>query len=170
MNTPLQIRLMSLADIDQVVAIEEISFKTAWTEDLFVRELLENQAARYLVIEDGGRILAYAGIWLIVGEGHITNLAVHPESRGQGLGKAMLGALLRLAACYGIQAATLEVRPSNKEALGLYHGFGFVVEGRRPGYYSDTQEDALLMWKRNITEVEVDEEECHGIFGVLYEE
>ncbi|MCL2497405.1 MAG: ribosomal protein S18-alanine N-acetyltransferase [Symbiobacteriaceae bacterium] len=169
MKEEYNVRLMQLFDLPQVHAIEELSFPSPWSRESLTNELTRNPVARYIVIENQGEILAYAGIWLILEEGHITNVAVHPKYRRQGLGRAVLERLLRLARCYGIQATTLEVRPSNLVAINLYLSFGFEITGERPGYYTDTNEDALLLWKRDIQKIEVSEKECISVYGWLPE-
>ena len=160
------LRPMHLDDLDQICNIERLSFPTPWEIPSFVRELTENPVARYIVMESQGQIIAYAGVWLLLDEGHITNIAVHPAYRGRGWGREIVMNLLKLCACSGIRAVTLEVRPSNAVALKLYAGLGFRVTGVRKGYYTDTKEDALLMWKEEIDQIAVSEEECRDVFGV----
>ena len=92
-------------------------------------------------------IMGYVGLWLIAGEGHITNVAVHPDHRRGGVAKVLLKLILDACEEQGIKDVTLEVRPSNEAALGLYRGFGFKEEGRRPKYY-ENGEDALILWRR----------------------
>jgi ribosomal-protein-alanine N-acetyltransferase len=105
----------------------------------------KNACARYLVAEEDGRIVAYGGAWMILEEGHITNIAVDEAYRGRGIGKALLAALMQYAANLGVQYLTLEVRKSNAVARGLYESFGFQPLGVRKRYYEDNGEDALLM-------------------------
>ena len=111
-------------------------------------ELCDNALARYFTVRDGDRAVAYGGMWLIFNEAHITNLAVHPEYRGKGIGRLLLKGMIDYGLSNGIQSFTLEVRESNKAAIGLYSKLGFKKAGSRKGYYSDTKEDAVIMWLR----------------------
>lgn len=163
------IRLMTIEDIEEVCAIELLSFATPWTKESFQQELLTNKLARYLVLVRDGHIVAYAGIWLVLREGHITNVAVHPQYRGLGLGRRIVAEILKLACCFGVEEATLEVRPSNEAAIALYRSFNFQENGLRKGYYTDTNEDALIMWKYDVAETPVSEEECRDVYGLCYE-
>ena len=143
-------RPMTLADINQVNAIEQVSFPTPWPETAFYYELTQNKTALCWVAEwieaDQTPILvADIVIWLILDEAHIGTLAVRPEYRGQSIAQRLLARALVEAARSGATHALLEVRVSNQAALNLYRKFGFEVVGIRPGYYHDTQEDALLM-------------------------
>ena len=139
------IRRMTLRDVLPVYEIEVETFATPWTEDDFRREMTENRCARYLVAEVSGRVADYAGAWCILEEGHVTDLAVAAELRGQGVGGALLTALMQYAANLGVQYLTLEVRRSNRVAQRLYASAGFQPVGVRKRYYEDNGEDALLM-------------------------
>jgi len=141
-----QFRSMVPTDVPEVLVVERLSFSSPWSEQSFISELLYNEAAHYFVLERNGHIAAYAGLWAIVGEGHITNIAVHPALRGHGLGRKLVEGLMEEAQSLKCTRCTLEVRPSNTEAIKLYESFGFHSVGRRPGYYQDTGEDALIMW------------------------
>lgn len=109
-------------------------------------ELLENRRAHYLVVADGRRAVGYIGLWLIAGEGHVTNVAVHPDYRGLGLGRRLMEAMVELCRQHKARRMTLEVRRSNFVAQNLYKSLGFVFCGTRRGYYRDNGEDALIMW------------------------
>jgi [ribosomal protein S18]-alanine N-acetyltransferase len=139
---------MSIEDLDEVLEIERLSFKTPWSRAAFRYEITQNRVARCLVVRTDGSIAGYLCLWEIGHEIHITNLAVHPRWRGQGLARALLHAMLEEGRARGVTLAFLEVRPSNTEALGLYESLGFSVIGRRKGYYFDTGEDALVMETR----------------------
>lgn len=141
---------MTVSDIDEVVAIEQLSFRTPWSRNAFYGELTQNPVAMYIVGRIEGRIVCYAGTWLIHGEAHITNVAVHPEARGRNVGEALCVYLMAEAASRGMSRATLEVRVSNEAAQRLYRKLGFCPVGVRPGYYTDTNEDALIMWKDGL--------------------
>lgn len=153
----LTFRPMTLEDIDEVLAIEQKSFFTPWSRNAFVGELTQNPLALYLVGHMGENIVCYAGSWLIHGEAHITNIAVHPNYRGLNIGEAMCRSLLVEVAARGMVKATLEVRVSNTVAQNLYRKLGFNSVGVRPGYYTDTNEDAIIMWKDNIDKPEGDQ-------------
>ena len=141
------VREMELSDIDSVVDIEKNSFPIPWTKGTFISELKRNKLARYYVVEVDGRVVGYAGLWLIMNEAHITNIAIHPKYRGKGMGKKLVGELIEEILKINIYRITLEVRPSNAAALALYKKFGFVPCGIRPEYYRDNNEDAIIMWR-----------------------
>lgn len=142
----LEIRFMQLSDLDQVVEVDHFSFTTPWTREAFYHELLHNRLAYYLVAELGERVVGYCGTWVVPPEAHVTNIAVHPQFRGQKIGEQLLRALMVVAWYKGASKMTLEVRVSNQVAQNLYHKLGFRIEGRRPKYYTDNQEDAFIMW------------------------
>ena len=137
---------MQAKHLSGVLAIEQESFPTPWSRYAFYGELL-NDFAFYIVAVCGDKVIGYAGMWLILDEAHITNLAVHPDYRQRGIGRSLMQELENKAVLHGAGSMTLEVRPSNNIAKGLYSSLGFSQEGRRRGYYSDTGEDALIMWK-----------------------
>jgi len=139
-------RYLKEEDIDQILKIEELSFATPWTRQSFENELNLNQFAIYLVLEKEGQIVGYCGMWLIVDEAHITNIAVLPEFRGQKLGEAILRMIMEVAKKKGAKTMTLEVRISNTVAQSLYRKLGFMNGGIRKNYYTDNYEDALVMW------------------------
>ncbi|MCI0546686.1 MAG: ribosomal protein S18-alanine N-acetyltransferase [Candidatus Rokubacteria bacterium] len=141
----LDIGAMTTEDLDAVLAIERVSFKTPWSAAAFRYELTRNRVARCIVSRADGQVTGYLCLWEIGPEIHITNLAVHPAWRRRGIGRALLVPTLEGARRRGVKLAVLEVRPSNTEALGLYESLGFRVIGRRKGYYFDTGEDALVM-------------------------
>ncbi|WP_123041871.1 ribosomal protein S18-alanine N-acetyltransferase [Cohnella candidum] len=139
-------RGMTLDDVGTIVQIERESFTAPWSEEAFRTELTQNHFARYMVLERDGAILGYGGMWLIVDEAHVTNIAIREPYRGQGLGELLLRELMRTASWLGAKRMTLEVRVSNNTAQSLYRKLGFYPSGLRPRYYSDNQEDALIMW------------------------
>ena len=106
-----------------------------------------NKAALYFCAVTGGKAVGYAGMWKVFDEGHITNIAVHPEFRNAGVGSALIEALISAAKENGITSLTLEVRKSNLPALALYRKYGFRECGIRKSYYTDNNEDAIIMWK-----------------------
>lgn len=136
---------MTVDDIADVHKIERASFPVPWPAFAFRQELETNRMARYLIARATDETVAYAGVWLMVDEAHVTSFAVLPSWRRQGLGGRLLVALLDLAFEMGASVATLEVRLSNQPAQALYGRFGFRPVGLRPRYYSDNGEDALIM-------------------------
>ncbi len=146
----LNIRAMELTDVDAVLQVEKASFVTPWSRAAFEAEVGDNDLACYLVAEADGQVIGYAGMWLILDEAHVTNVALLPAYRGRGLGSTLMGALCEVAKTVGARRMTLEVRPSNLAAQRLYGKLGFEVRGVRPGYYTDTKEDALIMWRDRL--------------------
>lgn len=141
------VREMHEKDIDGVLRIEKLSFATPWSREAFVIEMTTNKLAKYIVAEKDGSIVGYAGLWFIIDEGHITNIAVDPQYRGQGIGALLVEELINISEKKGITNLTLEVRVSNTAAKSLYKKYGFQDCGIRPGYYADTKEDAIIMWR-----------------------
>lgn len=139
------IRRMELKDLDTVAAIEAATFARPWSRNSFEQELTRNVAARYLVAELEGKVVGYAGAWIILDESHITNIAIEESRRGQGIGKQLTAGLMQYLSNLGAAYATLEVRVSNERAQNLYKGLGFVSVGKRKKYYEDNNEDAYLM-------------------------
>jgi [ribosomal protein S18]-alanine N-acetyltransferase len=141
-----RIRRMTAADVPVVAQLDRMSFSLPWPEHSFYYEVQDNPAARCFVGEtEAGRIVAMVISWLIVDELHVATIAVHPEFRRQGIGQCLLDEALRDGRAAGIQHALLEVRAGNTAAQALYRKFGFEVAGRRPKYYKDNGEDAILM-------------------------
>lgn len=153
------IRRMTRRDIDTVTAIEAAVFAIPWSRESFRREIEENVAARYLVAEKDGRVIGYAGAWVILDECHITNIAILEEERGNGYGKTLTGALMQHVSNLGAVYATLEVRVSNLRAQHLYEELGFIRVGKRKKYYEDNGEDAYLMVCERMPEVDPNFEE-----------
>jgi len=148
MADPISMAAMTLDDLDEVLAIERVSFQTPWSRTAFRYELTQNRVARSLVVRVGRDLAGYLCLWEIGHEVHITNLAVDPRFRRRGVARALLGQTMEDARQRGVELLFLEVRPTNVEALALYESFGFSVIGRRKGYYFDTGEDALVMEAR----------------------
>ncbi|NLW91223.1 MAG: ribosomal protein S18-alanine N-acetyltransferase [Syntrophomonadaceae bacterium] len=137
---------MTLMDIDAIIRIENESFTLPWSRESYIGEL-NNHFANYLVVDYEGDVIAYGGIWVVFEEGHITNVAVDPEYRNAGVGHALMEELERVARQKKATRILLEVRPSNMSALALYRGMGYLDSGLRKGYYSDNNEDAIVMTK-----------------------
>lgn len=137
---------MTGEDIKSVYDVECKSFITPWSLKSFTSEIYNNNMAKYLVAKIDGKVVGYGGMWIILDEGHITNIAVHPDHRGKKIGDALVKALINLAGENDVKRMTLEVRPSNWTAINLYKKYGFKEAGVRKGYYQDTGEDAIIMW------------------------
>lgn len=138
-------------DLEGIYAIEVESFASPWSKESLALDL-ENPLSYYVVLEEDGDLLAYGAFMVLVDEGHILNLAVAKDYRGQGHGKTLMEAMIQAAQDRGLRAMTLEVRPSNKPALGLYDLYGFEIKGRRKNYYGDNHEDAYILWKEDLCE------------------
>ena len=146
----LHIRSMQLDDLSQVLAIDSQSFTLPWPESAYRYELLENPCSFLMVAEieqsEVGRlIVGVVVVWMILDEAHIATIAVHPEFRGQGIASRLMVSVMRDAIQLEARLATLEVREQNTAAQRLYQRFGFDIVGRRPRYYKDNLEDALIM-------------------------
>ena len=139
------IRKMTLADVEQVSAIDQVSFSLPWPKSSFHFELTDNPASRCWVVEVDGRVAAMLVAWLIVDEIHIATIATHPDFRKQGIGKKLLSHVLQAAKAEGALTSFLEVREGNDAAIAMYEKFGYVESGRREGYYKDNDETAILM-------------------------
>ncbi len=137
---------MHMEDLDDIEEIERLSFSIPWPRQAFVQELSQNRLARYFTVRDNNKAIAYGGMWFILDEAHITNLAVHPLHRRKGIGRTLLREMIDYGVSNEIKSFTLEVRESNQGAMKLYKDMGFVKAGIRKGYYSDTKEDAVIMW------------------------
>ncbi|MDQ2663168.1 MAG: ribosomal protein S18-alanine N-acetyltransferase [Candidatus Eremiobacteraeota bacterium] len=150
--TPPQLDIASMdeTDIREVVRIEAQSFSTTWPADAFVRELHENKLAHYFIGRFEDRAVAYGGLWVILEDSHVTTIAVDPGFRGRKFGEVMLLKLLDEAIERGASWITLEVRETNVVAQNLYRKYGFTVVSTRKGYYSDNDENALVMWAGNL--------------------
>ena len=145
------LRLVNLAEahLQDVARIEKASNPSPWSEESFRAEL-KNPHSIFLVAMIGQEVVAFGGLWLVVDEAHITTLAVEPARRGQGIGKKLMQELLNIAHAKGMTCSTLEVRAGNEAALALYHSLGYVSVSCRRKYYPDNDEDAVVMWLRQI--------------------
>ena len=141
---------MKLADIHDLMEIEQLSFPTPWSKDLFVKEYHSRFSkvflaqSRYLKKQ---KVLGYIFLWFVFDEVHILNLACHPHFRRQNVATALLEHCLNLFCSSGTKKVFLEVRESNHGARALYAKFGFKPIGLRKGYYTDTREDAIVMFR-----------------------
>ncbi len=175
-DIPFIVDQMGLDDIEQVMAIEKAAFSAPWSARAYHYELTENPNAHFFVVYLRGAgvepapagwwarllrwvrgpvrsarfIVGYGGFWQVLDEAHISTIAVRPEFRQLGIGKLLMVTMLKHAIALEAERATLEVRVSNQAAQGLYRLYGFEVTGRRPRYYSDNFEDALIMTVKGI--------------------
>lgn len=142
------VRKMKKDDLDRVSQIEKECFSTPWSRDSF-EDMIDNEAALYMVAEDNGYIVANCGVIIAAGEGDICNVAVDPSYRKRGIAKLLLTRVMEEASKeMAVLSFTLEVRRSNTAAISLYEKLGFVNEGIRPGFYTSPKEDAVIFWKR----------------------
>ncbi|BDR68182.1 ribosomal-protein-alanine acetyltransferase [Clostridium tetani] len=136
--------------IEEIFNINKLSFLAPWSIQSIEKEILSNPHALYIVAIKDNKILGYGGLWIILDEGHVTNIAIHPNYRQLGIASLVLSTLIKESKNRGVNSITLEVRKSNSVAQNLYQKFGFVEEGCRKHYYSDNLEDAIIMWKHDI--------------------
>lgn len=141
----LVIRKMTVDDVPAVIELDKMSFSLPWPERSFRFELTDNPASRCWVAETEQRIVGMIVVWLLVDEAHVATLATHPDFRRRGIGKRLLAYALRHLINEGAQSSFLEVRASNMPAQEMYRKFGYEESGRRPRYYKDNDEDAILM-------------------------
>jgi ribosomal-protein-alanine N-acetyltransferase len=140
--------LVSPSEIEAILAVEHASFTNPWTREMYLAEL-QNAGVSYFYVarDEHGTVIGFCSFWRLVDEVHINNLAVLPERRREGVGSALLARVLREGVRLGAARATLEVRRSNQAARHLYERFGFTVAGVRVRYYSNPEEDALVLWR-----------------------
>ena len=140
------IRKMQREDVEEVYQIELLSFSAPWSKESLFYELEQNLFAKYLVVEFEGKVIGYCGLWVIMDDAQITNIAVHPDYRNMKIGEALLRFSIQLSKEMNAKRLSLEVRVSNHIAQSLYKKVGFLSGGIRKRYYTDNQEDALVMW------------------------
>ncbi|MHA6260090.1 ribosomal protein S18-alanine N-acetyltransferase [Sporosarcina sp. CAU 1771] len=146
MDNEIYYREMVHEDIPSVVKIEEESFSTPWTEEIFQHEMNGNEYAYYVVAEKDKQVIGHCGMWIVLDECHITNVAVLKHQRGFGVGEGLMREAIAFCEEMDVRLMTLEVRVSNETAQNLYRKLGFKDGGIRKNYYSDDHEDALVMW------------------------
>ncbi|WP_442853223.1 ribosomal protein S18-alanine N-acetyltransferase [Bacillus sp. EB01] len=142
----LSFRYMKEEDLDRIMIIEKESFTLPWSREAFYNELHHNQYAVYIILEEKGEPIGYCGVWIVVDEAHITNIAILPQYRGRRLGEALLRKVMETSKQMGATSMTLEVRVSNLPARNLYRKLGFQDGGIRKNYYTDNGEDGIVMW------------------------
>jgi len=131
--------------IDQLCEVENACFNIPWSRDALLDDMSKNLFAEYIAAVVDNKVVGYAGMWKIIDEGHITNIAVHPDYRGRKVGRKLLNGLIANARKSRLKLLTLEVRISNDIARKLYETSGFEVVGQRRRYYADNNEDAIIM-------------------------
>ena len=141
----LVIRKMTLEDVPSVIELDQKSFSLPWPERSFRFELTANPASRCWVAELDGKLVGMIVIWLVIDEAHVATIATHPDFRRKGIGTKLLSHALRQMIEEGARSSFLEVREHNVGAQEMYRKFGYEVSGRRPRYYRDNNEDAILM-------------------------
>lgn len=142
---------MTEKDLDEISALDKLCFTLPWSRQSFADEI-ENKIAVYYIMREDGEMIGYCGMWEVSGEGHITNIAVHPNYRRRGYGAVLVDKLIETAVRKNLSLLTLEVRKSNLAARRLYERHGFVILGMRPRYYEDNKEDAYIMTKEMCME------------------
>ncbi|MGO9206962.1 MAG: ribosomal protein S18-alanine N-acetyltransferase [Candidatus Limnocylindrales bacterium] len=145
-----EIVAMRRSHLKAVISIERRIFPSPWSIGLYMSEISQPATRAYYVACVGSEVVGYAGMMVVVGEAHVTNIGVAPEWQRHGVARRLLLQLAREARHRSGQHLTLEVRVSNVGAQALYHEFGFVPAGVRKNYYSEVHEDALVMWAHDI--------------------
>ncbi len=145
----IEFREMAPEDADAVEVVEKACFAIPWSRDSFWKEAI-NENTLYLLALAGEKVIGYVGCWISYEEAQITNVAIMPEYRGRGIGTRLFGEIIQRVKEKGVTAMTLEVRPTNAPALAIYTGYGFKEAGRRPKYYQDNGEDAIIMWNTKL--------------------
>ena len=144
-------RKMRDEDVKRVAELEAICFRTPWSYNSLLGELY-NDVAHYVVAEEDGVVIGYAGEWIMFDEAHMTNIAVAPEERKRGIARMLILTLMKEALRHGGERMTLEVRENNHTAQRLYASLDFAYAGLRKHYYTDTGENALILWNNCIIE------------------
>ena len=149
-GAPLDITTMRRRHLRAVLKIEQQVYPRPWSLGLFLSELALRSTRVYLVAKSGPAVVGYAGLMLTGSDGHVTTIAVDPECHRSGIGTRLLLALTREGIAAGCTALTLEVRVSNEAAQAMYRMFGYAPAGVRKNYYSETNEDAIVMWAHDV--------------------
>lgn len=150
-DTPIMIERMQVDDVARVAELDALCFPTPWSVSAYITEV-HNHSGYYIVARMNDTIVGYAGAWLIMDEAHITTIGVAPQYRGHKIGERLLVSIITEAMQRGVRRATLEVRKNNVVAQSLYRKYGFHMVAVRRGYYTDSNEDALVMWTDDMQE------------------
>ena len=137
---------MCIADLDDVAKVEAESYTEPWPKDIFYSEIVKNEHAHYFVVEKNGEVIAFSGMWMVLDDAQVTNIAVAPQYRGNKIGERLFAHMCQKAIYLGVKRLSLEVRASNIIAQKMYRKFGLVPGGIRKKYYTDNHEDAIVMW------------------------
>ena len=140
------IRTADERDLDVLEELERLCFLRPWTREALSQELGDQHQRVVVKALLNEQVVGYAALWIIVDEGHITRIAVHPQHRGRGVGKELVRALVQHGMEGGCIGFTLEVREGNRAARAMYESLGFRAQGKRPGYYEEEGEDGIIMW------------------------
>lgn len=144
----IKLRKLTIDDLKDILEIEEKCFSVPWSKEAFESEI-NHKFTYYCCIEINKKVIGYAGLWKIIDEGHITNIAVLPMYRKKGYGNNLIKNLINYCNKNSIVSMTLEVRESNEAAINLYRKNGFEIAGIRPNYYTKPVENAAIMWRKN---------------------
>ena len=144
-NLHVRIVPMTADHLDEVAELERICFSTPWSRNMLAEELDNYLSAFLVALDDNDKVAGYAGLQAVLDEGYITNVAVRPDCRKQGVAGKLLQVFLDFAQANHLAFLTLEVRPSNIAAVALYEKHGFQEAGRRKNYYQQPREDAIIM-------------------------
>ena len=144
--TEISFRALTVADAPEMAHIEHLSFSRPTSKQVYANELENNDKAHYYGVIADEQLIAFGGFWLILDEGHVINIAVHPAWRRQGYGELLVRRMVVECMALGGKKMTLEVRKHNTPAQYLYKKLGFVSSGIRPKYYDDPKDDAVIMW------------------------
>jgi ribosomal-protein-alanine N-acetyltransferase len=144
-----RIEEMTVQDMEQIMAIEKVSFPTPWSENMFRKELKVSMSRNFVArikSEKGKELIGYMNYWIYAGESHLNNIAVRRDYRRKGIASKLMTEMIRKSLKEGAALGTLEVRRTNGAAIRLYERYGYILKGVRPNYYDDTKEDGLIMW------------------------
>ncbi|ELC8442060.1 ribosomal protein S18-alanine N-acetyltransferase [Clostridium perfringens] len=144
-----RIESMNSSHVKGIFEVSKLSLAESWNIESIEKEL-SNKLAKYLVALDGNKVIGFVGMWIVFDEGDITNIAVHPDYRKQGVGNLLMDSLIALCKESNITSLTLEVRESNLPAQNLYKKHKFTEEGVRKNFYDNPKENAIIMWRHNI--------------------
>ncbi len=143
----IEIRPMTKEDVSAVAAIESSAFSEPWSAQAFC-DALDQKTYCYMVAEEEHEVIAYCGMYVVLDEGNITQVAVREDKRRAGVARTLLAEFMECGAAFGVASYTLEVRVSNTRAIALYEACGFAIESVRKNFYTSPAEDAYIMWKR----------------------
>ncbi|MBT9174741.1 MAG: Ribosomal-protein-alanine acetyltransferase [candidate division WS2 bacterium] len=149
----IEIKPMTVEVLNEVLEIEKQSYPNPWSYYSFYSEITSNKISYYVTSNYEGKIIGYAGMWVIIDEGHITNIAVASHWRRRGVGEKLLRHLIATCEKCNVKTITLEVREKNEPALSLYQKYGFEVKGVRKNHYPETAESSLIMWLEGMPSI-----------------